>query len=123
MAEVKLDGEALQVIITKAILDNITDEKRDELISNAVGGLLGRKVGDRYDSKTQIEIAFEEAVRRLCEKIAEEELLKPGPQAEIRKLVNETIEKAFGVNDEGVRKALVEKMASAVQRVLMGDRY
>jgi len=44
--DVKLDADAMQSLVAKAIFDGMTSEKREELIQGAIKSLTGRQLSN-----------------------------------------------------------------------------
>ncbi len=71
---VQLDGEALNAIVTKAILDQITAEQRKVILDQAVKALLSPKPDPYGYSRreiTPVQAAFDNAVRQSAMKAAQ----------------------------------------------------
>jgi hypothetical protein len=67
--DMKLDDEALKVIITKSIMDSLTPEKRELLISNAIKELLAKNENNRYDSRSRFQTIFDDSVHLVAREV------------------------------------------------------
>lgn len=118
-----LNDAELKTIMVKAILDHLTPEKREELISSGITSVLSSKASDRYDAPTIFESAFREAVKSVARDIAAEELKKPEMHAKLRELIVSGVEKAIGLTDADDWNSIQSKIADAVVRGMTGERY
>ena len=119
--DVKLNDENMKDIIAKAVLDSMTPESRTEMIQAAIKSLLTKPVGNTYDKKSPIQEAFDSAVRQVANQIAREQIIG---NMEISSAITALIAEAWGklINDEN-RSALIDKLVSALEKGLTGDRY
>lgn len=121
MTDIKLNDEQLRTIIAKAVLDSLTPERREALISTAVKNLLDKPISGRYDQKSNLQTAFDDATREVARKLATE-MVSSDP------IIKEKIKALFVdawtkfTNDENYSK-LVEKVSHALEKGLTGDRY
>lgn len=119
--DVRLSDDNMKDIIAKAVLDSLTPESRSELITNAIKGLLKTPTGSGYDKKSPLQEAFDWAVRNVAEEVAKEQIKgDPEIRATINKLITDSWTKL--VDDENYSK-LVDRVSSAIERGLTGDRY
>jgi len=122
MAEIKIDDSQLKDMIAKAVIDSLTPESRTELITNAVKMLLGRKTGNAYDSRSELQVAFDNAVRNVAHEIALEHVKQPEMMEAINKIVAEAVKRALNLDSDAFN-AMADKMADAIRRAITGERY
>lgn len=119
---INLDDTQLHAVIAKAIIDTMTPEKQAELLSTAVQGLINKKAGSSYDSPTVLQAAFNSAVADVARKVAVERVRSdPDMLAAIDKLYVDSWKRL--TDGDGTYDKLVEKIASAMERAITGDRY
>jgi len=118
----QIDNDTLKVALAKAVLDTMTAEKREEIITNAVASLLNTKSSDRYDAPSVLQHEFNTAVRDLARKIATEELeSNEEVKAAVRKLITDAWIKLTGPDNYS---NIVGKIADAMAAGLAGrDRF
>lgn len=121
MTAINLDDNAMKDLIAKSIIDALTPERRDALIADAIKMLLASKTGDRYDARSQLQQAFDYAVRQVAERVALEELAKDdGLKTKMRELMMAGWERMVaGENQE----KLVNKIAESLTRAIGGRDY
>lgn len=118
--DVRIDDSAMQLLVQKAVLDSLTPEKREALITEAIKQLLTR-TNDRYDSRSSLQKAFDQAVFVVAGEIAREEL---GKDAAIRATIKKLMTDAFERMSTGeAYETLVEKVRDAMVSALSKDRY
>lgn len=120
--DVKLNDDAMRQIISKAILDSLTPERREEIIATAVANLLSEKTNpNSYNSKTKLQGAFDYAVQNIAQSVAIKELSEDGAlRDKMQKLMLDAWEK---MTTGDAYSALVEKVANAMSKGISGDRY
>ena len=120
MAEIERKDDELQRLITKAIVDALTPEKREKLITDAILRLIEPQ--DRSQrGRSRLEQAFDVAIDRLCFEIASEHITKtPAVKDKIEQMFLEAWRKTTD-GDEG--KQVVSKIANAMSRAITGERY
>jgi hypothetical protein len=127
--EVKLDDEGMKVLLTKAILDSISEEKRDELIKSSIRGMFEPVVTRRPGSfgtdtsPSWIETQLQYAAQAVARQILDSEMSKPENQERIRAVVVEAFDRLFSAPGAERRKALVEKLSESISRTLVGNNY
>jgi len=113
MTDLKLDPDSLTVMVQKAIIDSITPEQRNKLVTEAIESLLQAPKRDRYGSPTTPPLtqAFERAVETAAYKVVRDMIENdPAVQARIRELVSAPITELCEGNYDG----LPEKIGEAV---------
>lgn len=118
-----LSDEQMRNIAGEAILKAIDSQTRDALVAQALKDLVTRSPATRYgDGKSPLEEAFSSAVRMVAQRIAEEELAKDDKIAtEVRSLLADAWAKMQASN--GMREALVKKMADGIETAFIPSRY
>ncbi len=117
----RLDDPALEPIVAKAIIDSITPENREALISNAVKELLNRASGSGYNQPTNIQRLFNDAVSTAAKKMADQYLTEdPDFQAKLKGLFVDVSEKLFSTE---TRDELVTSLSDRIVAGLTRDRY
>lgn len=120
--EVKLDTAGMQMLVEKAIFDGLTPEKREDLLRGAIQALMARTSSSSYNSPTVLQQTFNDAARRVAEKIATDHLeTDPEFQTNVKKLFADVAEKLF-TGGESYEK-LTEMMAQTIRSALTRDRY
>lgn len=110
-----MKDDILKALVTTAIFEGLEQQKRDELVRQAIESLLARQDGGyQYgDSRTKIQRAFDEAVyavaREECRKAVQED---PRVRERIRELLVKGTEALL--QDESV----INSFASAISGVL-----
>lgn len=140
MPSLDINDEAMMAVISKAVLQSITKERQEELLTKAVTSLLQapREAGSRYGhrNKTVLQECFDDAAREVARKKCVEHLNKPDQLDKIERLVSDAAQKALGLHvraecddpdgkegESSVRSKLVEEMADGMRKGLFGDRY
>lgn len=117
---INLNDADLKAVIAKAIIDQLTPERREALISEAIKQLLNAS-GDRYDHRSKLQQAFDVAVQEVARKTAQDLLTGNTVMTErIRTLMVSAFERV--VSGEAGEK-LVDKMANAMRQALTGERW
>ena len=120
--DVRLNDDTMKDIIAKAVIDTLTPEKREELISAAIKALLTPSTSTGIygnQPKSPLQDAFDTAVRSVANEVAREQIMA---NTELRAKIKDMIGEAWlklVANESGI----VEKLASALERGLTGDRY
>lgn len=120
--DVKLDGENMTVIVTKAIFDSITAEARDKLVQDSLKAMFEKsKDGyNGYNSQTKLQQAFEAAAYNVAHRIIQENLAKDEAfKAGVEAMLNDVVAKLF---DSEARGPIVDKMASGIASALSSWR-
>lgn len=116
-----LGEEQMRAIVAEAIVAKLDDAARKQLIEDAVGKVLTpEKQGYGYGAKEQspLEVAFQQAVRRLTFEVAEEYIAS---HPEIRQRIEEALGAALvklTQQDYGIRDAIASAVSSALEKKL-----
>lgn len=119
--DLKLDSEQLKQVIQAAILSQLTPEKREAIIGQAVKDLLVPvEVYRGAGYQTPIEAAFKRAVGEVAREVATEMVTQNEEiRGKIRALIVEATERAMAPEK---REAQMDRIASAIEHVFSGDR-
>lgn len=119
MDGIKIEGGAMESLVAKAVIDAMTPEAQQELITNAVKSLLMQDIpanpNDRYSQVkiSRVQSMFNTAAQQVAEKIIRDELANSEEfKVQIKMLFGEIAEKLF--NNQETRKTLIDKIADAV---------
>ncbi len=121
--DIKLDEPAMQALMVKAVMDSLTPERRDEMISQALVYLVKQPEKGSYGTQqpSPLMTAFRYAAETVVNKIAREELENDGEfKKQLESLFSDVTKKLFA--DE-VRETMVTKICELVVSGLKGDRY
>lgn len=122
--DVRLDQDAMNSLVAKAVFDGLTPERREELIRGAITALLAASKPTQYssDRRSELQKAFDSAVYTAATKHAETALQDdPTFQTAMKKLFADVAAKLF---EEGAdRDGLVSSVASVIRSALTKDRY
>ena len=106
-----IEDAQLKQLTAAAIVQTLTPEARDKLITDAVIDLL--KPSNACDQKTPLERAFNWAVSDVCREIAKNELADNGLVKEkIKTLVQQALERVFASD------LVTNKIATAIETAL-----
>lgn len=86
MADLKIPEGEISALLSKAILDQLSEATRDRLVSDAISYLLTKKDTNYYThgpAKTPLQDAFESAMMTTARDIAEEVLNLPENRSKI----------------------------------------
>ena len=114
--DLKISPEDLNKVISAAILSMLTPEKREEMITLALQGLLDPQPSTGYGSARQSKLqeAFNDAAVRVARDVFITELQKPEHKARLGAVVTKALDKAL--LDDG----LPDRLASVVADALSG---
>lgn len=118
------NNETLKAAVQTAIFNTLTQEKRDELLKEAIRSLLVTKNKDQYgrEQLSVIQEVYQDSVRLVASKIVNEHLNNDEKfKAQVRDLFHEAWERATAGGD--VRNKIVENMSSAIAQSLTRDRW
>lgn len=121
----QIDDASLQLIVAKAVVDNLTPEKREALLVEAVKSLIEPPPPRNSYEKAQpakLQVFFEQAVDIHVQKYIREMLDKDETtRTRIKDVINRAMEKAFA--DEESRETLAVKMSDQLKNWLAEKRY
>ncbi len=114
--KLKIEPEDIAAILKDALMVHLTEGKRDELIKEALAGLLK----GNWNNPSQMQQAFSMGASNAIHQIVREEMLKPERAAQLQALFVEAWSKMF---DKDVRDELTTKIADQMRKGLTGERY
>lgn len=121
--DVRIDDNAMNSLVAKAVFDGLTEERRADLIKGAITDLLARRQKSGYsDGKSKLQEAFDNAVYTAARDYAEKALATdPVFQGQIKSLFADVAAKLF--DDFDGRLELVSSIAHTIRNALAKDRY
>jgi hypothetical protein len=116
---VSIDPDTMRTVVAKAILDGLSQEQRDLVIEQAVKALITpTKPAGSFGSATgpsPLQQAFDMAVHRACNKVADEILANtPEFQERLRGLFSDTVKSAMQSADWDLQRKISEAVMLAV---------
>lgn len=115
--DVKIDADAMSMVVSKAILEGISAEQKEALLEQAVTALITPVQRDRYSTtpaKTPLQEAFEDAARRAVQTVAYEMVeANTAFNARVREMVGEAIATA-AVDDYDLKSRVTTAVAGAL---------
>src|SRR5580765_2164836 len=116
-----IDDEAMRSVVAKAILDNITPETKEKLITNAIKSLLEKPSGSGYNAPSTIQDSFNRAVAQVAGTVATD-MLKD--DAALKEKIKTLMLDAWEKLTAGDKYAgLVQKISYSMEKAITGDRY
>jgi hypothetical protein len=98
-----IDQATLQAATTKLLLDSMSAEDKNALLSKALTTVLTPvRNGYSSDNRSPLQVAFDDAAKDAAAKFISEYFTTPEVQARVKAFVTEAIEKAF--TDDFVQK-------------------
>lgn len=119
--ELKLDEPTMEGLVSKAIFDMLTPEKRDELVTGAIRSLMKRETGTGFNRLTELERLFADAAQNVARRVISEKLESDDAFVKGVKDCFENAWKQAFEGDAGTK--LAERMAEAFRKSLTGDRW
>ena len=112
----QIDPQAVEAMVVKSLVENITPEQREQVISDAIANLLEKKSGSRYGSNMSIfEDAMTAAISQVARQIFVEEVKNsPEIQAQMKALVTPTVMAIAKDNYDGINEKIGEAIGGAV---------
>jgi hypothetical protein len=116
-----LNDEAIKAAVIKAVIDTLSGEKREEIISAAIRSLLDveevPKPGSHYDKikRTKLEGFFQDATWSFAREFIREQITKDETiRARLRELTLRVVDKCLESNTEDIANAMAAAMAKAL---------
>lgn len=121
MAGISFNDQEMRTLVSKAIFDAMTEEKRTELLMKAIESLTLPE-GDSYYGKKMpvLERVFKESATAVASEIIKELLQQPEWKAKIRELIVDSFERA---TDGPGREKLANQLGDAMAKALGSERY
>lgn len=121
--DIKVDNDEMNAIVAKAVVDSLTPERREKLITQAVTKMLSANPGGPYDrdKRSDLQKVFDDAVYSAATKYARETLLDNADfQVNIESLFADAAKKLFAQEH---RDDLTSGIAEFIRKALTKDRY
>lgn len=121
MADIKIENNVIEQLVQKAMFDALTEEMKAELLTKAIANSF-KTPKDRYgdSGKSDIQLAFDNAVRTHLYKYASDKLEKDEAFAtQLEALFKDIAKKLF----EDKRSEIVSAFAERIVKAVNGDRY
>ncbi len=122
--DLNLKDSQLEAIISKAILDSLTTETREQLITTAVTDILQKpeNAGRSGEKRSRLQIMFDRQVEFLAEKLIREQLGEDSMfRTKVKVLLRDVSEKLF--DDKEKRPLLIDKMVETIIKGLNPREY
>lgn len=122
----KVDQDAMQALVAKAVFDGMTPDKREALIQGAIRSLLETPKGnDRNYYGTKV-APIQEAFNRAVEQVALDHARNvvqsdPAFQDHLKRLFADVANKLFAEGE--ARDEMVGSISDIIRRALTKDRY
>lgn len=116
----QFDQATLSTLATKAILDSMTPEHKEQLLARAVSGLFEKAKEGGYprDDRTKFEVAFDDALGFAMRDITRAIVLEPKYQEAIKPLLAAAVEKALiGENSERLVAVFEEAITAGLTKM------
>jgi hypothetical protein len=120
--DLRVDDAAMKALVAKSIVDSLTPETREKLITEAVRMTLATPEGSGYGSKrSPLQQAFDWAVAEQARKYANEVIAEDTNfKEQLRKLFEDVSRKIF---ENEQREQMVTNIANVIVGALTKDRY
>lgn len=121
--DLRVDDAAMKSLVAKSIVDGLTPEAREQLITNAVTQTLSaQEKGNSYDKRSPLQQAFDNAVVAEANRYARELLATDEKfKAQIEGLFADVAKKLFA--DEDTRESMVSALATTIRKAITQERY
>ncbi len=121
--DIKIDEKLVRDVVSSAIMNSLSQDQRNTLITNAVAFLIAPPAQTGYGGSRQpspLESAFNDAMRHQASKVASEMLENNSEVKEkLHGLIAEAMQKLFTDN----RDATIDKIVRAVAEGISGKGY
>lgn len=120
-----IDTEAVEAMVVKSLVDSISPEQREKVITDAIANLLEKKSGSRYGSSTSIfEDAMNTAISQVARQLFVDEVKNsPEVQARMKELVTPTVMAIAKDNFDGINEKIGEAIGGAVADWLRSQKW
>lgn len=129
---IQVDDAAMHMLVSKAILEGLTVEKRDELLLTSIKQLMVMPKGQYAEKVTPLQRIFEDEAQKVARMLIREELDKPAAPGNFRELTEQIIRGALekcldaithdseGEAEDTVREQISHAFADAIMKALRG---
>lgn len=117
MTEIKINPDAMQALVLKAILDSFDEETRNQLITDAIADLL--KKSGRYNDSAPIEGIVRNAVYQASEKAVRQMVEESSEiQARITEVATPILDTVLAAGTEGLNidERVVEALVAEIRK-------
>lgn len=119
--EVRVDANAMEAMVAKAMFDGFTQEQRDQMVTGAIQQLLSTP-SSQYDKTPAIARIFREQAEYAARKIALDRLQNDEAfKAGVERLFADAAKRCF--EDADQRENIVSALADGIRKAVTGDRY
>lgn len=123
--DLRVDDSAMKDLVTKALVDSLTPETREKLITESIKSLLttpeGRGTNYYGEKVSPLQSAFNSAVRTEAERYAMRYLTEDATfQGQVQSLFADVAQRLFEADN---REELVSSLADVIKKALTKDRY
>lgn len=108
-----LNEDEMRPFIVKAIMDGISAESRDHIITQAVAGLMERANNSQYstDKRTVLQVAFADAIREVARKAVSEYITEtPAVYDRIRSQIADLMAAMPVLDEADIRDAVIQTL-------------
>ena len=113
----QLDNDAIREATTQAILGTLTPEARDKILQTAVSELISKKTGSYGTGKSQLEEAFEYAVRAVATAEAKRIVTEDAAlRAKIEELLRLTADKVLSADTDKLAERMADAFAASMRK-------
>jgi hypothetical protein len=118
MTEIKIESDAMQAIVSKAILEGIDGDQRQAILEQAVAALItprGERGYGRPEPTTPLQDAFDAAVRGVVNEVAREVVVDdPALRDKVRELITsamaDAVKEPYTKLSDAVRTAVADNI-------------
>jgi hypothetical protein len=119
MTSIELKDDQLAAVVATSILTSLSEEQRSKLITDAIQNLLNKPSHSGYNAPSHLQIIFNDAVRRVAEKLLESQLAGDSDFAtKVRAVATEALDRVFAPDQ---RDKMVERVAGAIRSSFYGN--
>lgn len=119
MPNIEIKDEQLHTLVSAAILQMLSPEKREELVAQGIANLLKGNTNS-YDKRSELERIFQQSLEHVTREIMRKLVAEdPVIMEKLTSVVTEGVNKVFA---DSHRDKLVERVASVISENLWKDR-
>lgn len=122
MAAIQITDEALKSVLSAAVLQSISTEERDKLLTEAINHWLGEKQDSSYNSRTKLQVIISSVLSQYAEKVVRERMES---DTQFKDQVTAALNTAIDASVKQLQETVVQAVIVTVQTTLqkMRDRY
>lgn len=118
MPSIEISPEEIRAAMAVALNAALTPEQKASFVEDAIRNLL---TANRHSHTSDLQDAFRHAASEIAREVIRAEFNRPEVRAQVAELVTSAMVKVFAPGDG--RDTLEDRVASAIGRALMGERY